>query len=489
MNKVHIQTLGCARNDVDSEELAGRLAAGGFVLVDDPAEAETVVVNTCGFIEQAKKDSIDTLLAAADFKESGTTKAIVAVGCMAERYGAQLAEVLPEADAVLGFDDYADIADRLRSILAGGSHEAHVPRDRRKLLPIAPTDRQRAAGRIVTPGHAPLPEGLAPATGPRVIRRRLGSGPAAPLKIASGCDRRCAFCAIPAFRGSYLSRPAADIIAEARWLVEQGVKEVLLVSENTSSYGKDLPGVNLETLLPQLSRVDGLEWIRVSYLQPAEIRPGMLEVMLDTGKVVPYFDLSFQHAAPRVLRRMRRFGDPDSFLGLVERIRAVEPRAGIRSNVIAGFPGETESDVETLRESNVIAGFPGETESDVETLREFIIDANLDFLGVFGYSDEEGTEGEGLDAHLDQAEVDARRELLADVANMVCESRAAERVGERTVVLVEETGAGGASGRAPHQGPETDGVVELPGADARIGQFIEVELIDVTGIDMVGEPR
>ena len=469
MNKVHIQTLGCARNDVDSEELAGRLAAGGFVLVDDPAEAETVVINTCGFIEQAKKDSIDTLLAAADLKESGTTKAVVAVGCMAERYGAQLAGVLPETDAVLGFDDYADIADRLRSILAGVSHEAHVPRDRRKLLPIAPTDRQRAAGRIVTPGHAPLPEGLAPATGPRVIRRRLGSGPAAPLKIASGCDRRCAFCAIPAFRGAYLSRPVADIIAEARWLVEQGVKEVLLVSENTSSYGKDLPGVNLETLLPQLSRVDGLEWIRVSYLQPAEIRPGMLEVMFDTEKVVPYFDLSFQHAAPGVLRRMRRFGDPDSFLGLIERIRAAEPAAGIRSNVIAGFPGETES--------------------DVETLREFIIDANLDFLGVFGYSDEDGTEGEGLNAHLDQAEVEARREMLTDVANLVCESRSAERVGERTVVLVEETDADGASGRAPHQGPETDGVVELPGADLRIGQFIEVEFIDATGIDMVGEPR
>ena len=469
MNKVHIQTLGCARNDVDSEELAGRLAAGGFVLVDDPAEAETVVVNTCGFIEQAKKDSVDTLLAAADLKESGTTKAVVAVGCMAERYGAQLAGALPETDAVLGFDDYADIADRLRSILAGGSHEAHVPRDRRELLPLTPADRPQAAGRVVTPGHTPLPEGLAPATGPRVIRRRLGSGPAAPLKIASGCDRRCAFCAIPAFRGAYLSRPVADIIAEARWLVEQGVKEVLLVSENTSSYGKDLPGVNLETLLPQLSRVDGLEWIRVSYLQPAEIRPGMLEVMLDTGKVVPYFDLSFQHAAPGVLRRMRRFGDPDSFLGLIERIRAAEPEAGIRSNVIAGFPGETES--------------------DVETLREFIIDANLDFLGVFGYSDEDGTEGEGLNAHLDQAEVEARREMLTDVANLVCESRAAERVGERTVVLVEETDAGGASGRAPHQGPETDGVVELPGADARIGQFIEVEFIDATGIDMVGEPR
>ena len=468
MNKVHIQTLGCARNDVDSEELAGRLAAGGFVLVDDPAEAETVVVNTCGFIEQAKKDSVDTLLAAADLKETGTTKVVVAVGCMAERYGAQLAGALPEADAVFGFDDYADIADRLRVILSGGSHEAHIPRDRRELLPLTPVDRPQVAGQIVTPGHTPLPEGLAPATGPRVTRRRLGSGPTAPLKIASGCDRRCAFCAIPAFRGAYLSRPVADIVAEARWLVEQGVKEVLLVSENTSSYGKDLPGASLETLLPQLSRVDGLEWIRVSYLQPAEIRPGMLEVMLDTDKVVPYFDLSFQHAAPGVLRRMRRFGDPDTFLGLIERIREPDPAAGIRSNVIAGFPGETES--------------------DVETLREFIIEANLDVLGVFGYSDEDGTEAEGLDSHLDQAEVEARREMLADVANMVCESRAAERVGERSVVLVEETDADGASGRAPHQGPDTDGVVELPGTDLRIGQFIEVEFIDATGIDMVGEP-
>lgn len=155
MNKVHIQTLGCARNDVDSEELAGRLAAGGFVLVDDPAEAETVVVNTCGFIEQAKKDSVDTLLAAADLKETGTTKVVVAVGCMAERYGAQLAGALPETDAVFGFDDYADIADRLRVILAGGSHEAHIPRDRRELLPLTPVDRPQAAGRIVTPGHTP----------------------------------------------------------------------------------------------------------------------------------------------------------------------------------------------------------------------------------------------------------------------------------------------------------------------------------------------
>ncbi|MDO5067392.1 MAG: 30S ribosomal protein S12 methylthiotransferase RimO [Propionibacteriaceae bacterium] len=466
-NKVHIQTLGCARNDVDSEELAGRLEAGGFQLVADPAEAETVVVNTCGFVEQAKKDSIDTLLAAADLKEDGHTRAVVAVGCMAERYGVQLAQELPEADAVLGFDDYADIADRLRHILAGGSHESHIPRDRRTLLPLAPAERPAAAHGVATPGHAPLPDGLAPASGPRVQRRRIGSGPAASLKIASGCDRRCSFCAIPAFRGSYLSRPVAELVAEARWLVSEGAKEVLLVSENTSSYGKDLSDASLEQLLRELSRVDGLEWIRVSYLQPAELRPGMLEAMLTTDKVVPYFDLSFQHAAPSVLRRMRRFGDPESFLKIISRIREAAPGAGIRSNVIAGFPGESEH--------------------DVEVLRQFIIDANLDVLGVFGYSDEEGTEGARLDGHLDAEEIEARREMLADLATTVCEERAAERVGERARVLVEENGPT-LLGRAPHQGPETDGVVEIIGqATAGVGEFMEVTFVAAEGIDLIGE--
>lgn len=468
MSKVHIQTLGCARNDVDSEELAGRLDAGGFQLVADPTEADIVVVNTCGFVEQAKKDSVDTLLAAADLKDQGQAKAVVAVGCMAERYGIELARELPEADAVLGFDQYADIADRLKHILAGGTHESHVPRDRRKLLPLAPIDRAAAAVSVATPGHAPLPEGLAPSSGPRVVRRRMAGGPAASLKIASGCDRRCAFCAIPTFRGSYLSRPVDDILTEARWLASEGVKEVLLVSENTSSYGKDLGGASLEMLLPQLARVDGLEWIRVSYLQPAELRPSMLEAMLSTDKVVPYFDLSFQHASAPVLRRMRRFGDPDSFLSLISKIRDANPAAGIRSNVIAGFPGETEA--------------------DVETLRQFIIEARLDVLGVFGYSDEDGTEGERLDGHLDPEEVDRRRTVLADVAEEVCEARALDRIGEFSQVLVEETGEG-AVGRALHQGPETDGSVEIRHAVVAAGDIVTVEFIDAEGIDMVGELR
>ena len=468
LRSVHIASLGCARNDVDSEELAARLELGGFTLVADPENAETVVVNTCGFVEQAKKDSIDTLLAAADLKDEGAVRSVVAVGCMAERYGVELAKELPEADAVLGFDDYADIADRLRSILDGERHVSHVPRDRRQLLPITPAARPAAAGGVATPGHAPLPDGLAPATGPRALRRRLDDGPSASLKIASGCDRRCAFCAIPAFRGSYLSRPVEELEAEARWLVENGAKELFLVSENTSSYGKDLGAeVRLESLLRRLSRVDGLEWIRVSYLQPAEIRPSMLEAMLGTEKVVPYFDLSFQHAARPVLRAMRRFGDADSFLDLIGQIRSAAPRAGIRSNVIAGFPGETEA--------------------DVEILRRFIVDASLDVLGVFGYSDEDGTEGVGLPGHLPEEEIEERRAMLADVAVDVCEARAADRVGEGVVVLVESTD-GEVVGRAEHQAPETDGAVTLTGVgDARVGRLVPARVVDSAGIDLIAE--
>ncbi|QXT63941.1 30S ribosomal protein S12 methylthiotransferase RimO [Tessaracoccus palaemonis] len=469
---VHIASLGCARNDVDSEELAARLELGGFTLTDDPTSAETVVVNTCGFVEQAKKDSIDTLLAAADLKDGGTVRSVVAVGCMAERYGVQLADELPEADAVLGFDDYADIADRLKGILDGDRHISHVPRDRRTLLPLTPMARQAAADRIATPGHRhePLPAGLAPATGPRALRRRLSGGPSANLKIASGCDRRCAFCAIPAFRGSYLSRPIDELIAEAQWLAEQGVRELFLVSENTSSYGKDLgPDTRLEALLPELSLVDGIDWIRVSYLQPAEIRPSMLDAMLGTEKVVPYFDLSFQHASPTVLRSMRRFGDPDSFLSLISTIRDAAPAAGIRSNVIAGFPGETAR--------------------DVEILRDFIVEANLDVMGVFGYSDEEGTEGVTLPGHLEPAEVEERRAMLADLAIEVCEARAADRIGEEIVVLVESDEDGESVGRGAHQAPETDGSTTLSGFAGRVGELVRAVVVDAAGIDLIAEAQ
>jgi ribosomal protein S12 methylthiotransferase len=476
---VALLTLGCARNDVDSEELAGRLAADGWQLVDDAAEAEIAVVNTCGFVDAAKKDSIDTLLAAADLKGNGVTKAVVAVGCLAERYGVQLANELPETDAVLSFDDYQQISERLGTILAGGHLPAHTPSDRRKLLPLAPTRRQ-AGGAALPPGHmiADLPEGLAPASGPRTPRRRLDDGPSASLKLASGCDRRCSFCAIPSFRGAFLSRRPADILAEARWLAEQGVREIVLVSENSTSYGKDLGDLRLlETLLPELAAVDGLDWIRISYLQPAELRPGLVDAMASTEKVVPYFDLSFQHSAPQVLRRMRRFGDTERFLELLGTVRSKLPAAGARSNFIVGFPAETEE--------------------EYLELQRFLTEARLDAIGVFGYSDEDGTEAAGFDGKLDQDLIDERAAALADLAEELVAQRAAERVGETVTVLVEsldESLDGDepvAEGRAAHQGPETDGSVRLTGPEAaglRVGEMITAVVVDSEGVDLIARP-
>lgn len=459
LRTVALVTLGCARNEVDSEELAGRLAADGFQLVDDPETASTVVVNTCGFVESAKKDSVDTLLAAADLKESGVTQAVVAVGCMAERYGSELAESMPEADAVLGFDDYAEIGARLRSILAGEQQHPHTPQDRRKLLPITPAER--AESDLYVPGHGE--------------RRRLDSGPMAPLKLASGCDRRCSFCAIPSFRGAFVSRRPSDVIAEARWLAGEGVKELFLVSENSTSYGKDLGDLRLlETILPELAAIDGIDRVRVSYLQPAETRPGLVKAIATTPGVADYFDLSFQHAAPTVLRRMRRFGDPESFLSLLESARNYAPSLGARSNFIVGFPGETEA--------------------EFQTLCDFITEARLDAVGVFGYSDEDGTEAEGFDDKLPDEVIAERVAHLTDLAEELTAQRAAERVGESVRVLVEsvedEDGEFVIEGRAACQGPEVDGATYLVGDGLElvaVGDFVRATVVDTEGVDLLAE--
>ncbi len=467
---VALVTLGCARNEVDSEELAGRLEADGFLLVDDPADADTVVVNTCGFVEAAKKDSVDTLLQAADLKDTGRTQAVVAVGCLAERYGKDLAESLPEADAVLGFDDYPDIAARLRSIVAGETHQAHTPQDRRRLLPISPAERD--ATTLSVPGHAVATSGDVgiggPVTGPRGLRRRLDGGPMAPLKLASGCDRRCTFCAIPAFRGSFVSRRPADVLAEAHWLASQGARELFLVSENSTSYGKDLGDLRLlEMLLPELAAVDGVDRVRVSYLQPAETRPGLIEAIATTPGVVPYFDLSFQHASATVLRRMRRFGDPESFLGLLDQARRLAPTAGVRSNVIVGFPGETED--------------------ELQTLCDFLVAARMDVTGVFGYSDEDGTEAATYDGKLDEDEVRARTEHVQSLVEELNAQRAEERIGEVVEVLVESVDEGEVAGRAAHQGPEVDGTTYLPGATAEVGALVSAVVVATDGVDLIAE--
>ncbi len=478
-------TLGCARNEVDSEELAARLAEAGWELTGDAEDAPVVLVNTCGFIQAAKEESIDVLLDAA---AGGAT--VVAAGCLAERYGAGLAEAMPEAQ-VLGFDDYEDIAARLDAVAAGVRWAAHEPRDRRRLLPLAPADRPGTAtahvpghGQQTTrekPGHSgaarsgwpdsgrvpDLPAGIAPASGPRVLRRRLGDGPVAPLKIASGCDRRCTFCAIPAFRGAFVSRPPADLVAEAGWLAEHGARELLLVSENSTSYGKDLGDLRLlESLLPQLAGVPGIHRVRVSYLQPAEVRPGLIDVLASTPGVARYFDLSFQHASGTVLRSMRRFGDGDRFLQLIDQIRALAPEAGIRSNFIVGFPGETEA--------------------DVAVLQDFLAAARLDAIGIFGYSDEDGTEAARLPGQLSEDVIAGRVEELAGLADELMADRAAARIGSRVDLIIDEVLPDGSYlGRAEHQAPEVDGATEVHSERAlAIGDLVAADITASDGVDL-----
>ncbi len=475
--RVALVTLGCARNEVDSEELAGRLAAEGFELVAEVDDAQAVLVNTCGFIEAAKRESVDTLMSVGGVTPDGARRAVVAVGCMAERYGRDLAAELPEADAVLGFDDYPQIAQRLQTIIAGGSVDSHVPRDRRTLLPMAPADRHGASVHVPGHGGPSATDAVASAAsvapgeqiGPGWMRRRIGSGPVASLKIASGCDRRCAFCAIPSFRGSFVSRPAAEVVAEARWLAGTGVRELVLVSENSTSYGKDFgnPGA-LESLLEELSEVEGIERIRVAYLQPAEVRPGLIATMLDLPRVADHFDLSFQHASAPLLRRMRRFGGTRAFLELIATIRAGSSQAGIRSNVIVGFPGETAR--------------------DVEELIDFLGAAQLDAVGVFGYSEEDGTEAAGMPGALDEDEIRTRVSEVSSVVDEVMAQRAEQRIGSTVDVLVEVLGATSAEGRAAHQGPEDGTTTVHLSPEVRthveVGTTLRARVVGSEGVDL-----
>ena len=455
---VAIVTMGCARNEVDSEELAGRLAADGWTLVSDVESAEVAVVNTCGFIESAKKDSIDALLEANSLKGHGKTRAVVAVGCMAERYGQELAKALPEADGILGFDDYQDISARLQSIVSGNAHTPHVPRDRRSLLPIAPADRPAARDEAYASSLG---------AGGSLFRKRLGDAPWAPLKIASGCDRRCSFCAIPYFRGSFISRKPTEIIEEGRWLAQNGVSELFLVSENTTSYGKDLGDLKLmEKILPEFAAIEGVERVRLSYLQPAEMRPSLLQAMIESEKVAPYFDLSFQHTSPTVLRRMRRFGDSEKFLHLINQIRALSPEAGIRSNFIVGFPGETQA--------------------DFDDLANFISAAKLDAIGIFGYSDEDNTEALDLSDKVDEDLIKSRVESLSSLADEMVSMRATARIGENVRVLIEDSEL--QEGRAAHQGPEVDGTTSFIDTNFEVGQYIDAVIIDSMGADLVARP-
>jgi ribosomal protein S12 methylthiotransferase len=349
-----------------------------------------------------------------------------------------------------------------------------VARDRRTLLPITPASRQPSAPASYS---STVVDPAAPWTGPGggVFRRRLSGGVVAPLKIASGCDRRCSFCAIPSFRGAFVSRRPPEILAEARWLAANNVRELVLVSENSTSYGKDLGNLRLlEEVLPDLAATEGIERVRISYLQPAELRPGLIEVIASTPGVAPYFDLSFQHASGRVLRAMRRFGDRERFLALLDQIRDLSPEAGVRSNFIVGFPGESAE--------------------DLTELELFLSHAGLDAIGIFGYSDEDGTEAASLPGQLEQAEISRRVEEFASLADELMTQRAESRLGETLDVLIEEAADDGLPGRylgrAAHQAPEVDGVTTVVSpAPLAAGDMVRAVVTDSEGVDLIADVK
>lgn len=468
---VAVVTLGCGRNDVDSDQVAGSLVASGLDLVDEPGDADVVLVNTCTFIAPARQDSIDTVLAACDLD-----KPVLVIGCMAQRYGAELSEALPEAAGVLGFADYPRLPAIVHTLLEGGT-VADAPARHEPVRAALPL--------LVGGGAATPPARVAPDAPPNVVFpvRTVPRGPWAYLKIAGGCDRVCTFCTIPSFRGRYASRPLDEVLAEARWLVDNRVRELVCVSENTTSWGKDLPGGRRlqADLIRGFEQIDGLERVRLLYLQPAEIIPELLDAMAASPVVAPYYDLSLQHASGSVLRRMARSGDPDRFLSLIGSIRERDPSAVFRSSFITGFPGETER--------------------DVDLLEDFLREARLDWTGFFTFSVEDGVPSATMPDQVEAAVAEARRDRLVEVAEAVAEDAAAAFVGRRLRVLVEEVEDGDlahaaqggsavptAVGRSYRESPETDGEVRLPGCDIPIGRMVDVDVVDAVGLDLVARP-
>jgi ribosomal protein S12 methylthiotransferase len=455
---VAIVTLGCGRNEVDSQNAAGMLAAAGYRVVADPEQADAVVVNTCAFVEAAKRESIETILDAAALKDQGRARTVLVTGCLAERYTDELRVELPEADAIVPFADYG----RLPELLAGPAAPAGA------VLPAVPSGLPSLvpAGRRALPMVFPTPPGAAfPARAP-------APGPVALVKLAEGCDRDCSFCAIPSFRGRFRSRRPTEILDEVAWLAGQGVSEVCLVAENSTSYGKDLGGREaLIHLLRDLAGIDGLRRVRLNYLQPDELTPGLLEEMAANPVVCSYFDLSLQHASVPVLRRMRRGGSAERFLELVGRIRALDPDAAFRSNFILGFPGEGRA--------------------DVRELEAFLEAARLDWVAFFAWSPEDGTAALDLDGRVPPATARARVERVQELQDRVLAEAQAAWVGRRLEVLVERVEPGGAAeGRSFREAPDADGVVRVERVPATlsVGEYLPVEVTAAQGPELLARP-
>ncbi len=430
--KFWVETLGCPKNSVDSDKVTGSLLADGYVPATSADSADLVVVNTCAFIEEARQESIDTILGLSDTRQDGAE--LVVTGCLAERYGKELAESLPEVDRVVGF---------------GGP----IVSQERGWVPVS-LGVGRSAGAVPVSATVPAP---VPAFDLLNMPRPAPSAPWAYLKVAEGCDRACGFCAIPSFRGKQRSRDRHALVGEAESLAEGGVREIVLVAQDLASYGRD-QGVGSKQIVELIDEVaDIVDRVRLLYLYPSELTDGLIDAICRTG--VPYFDLSLQHVSRPLVRRMRRWGDGARYLERIRDIRSREPDAVFRSNFIVGYPGETET--------------------DHDELLAFVEEAQLDWCGFFSYSEEEGTYAADLDESVPDMLVHERLMELRGMQDDITAYRRDALVGRTVSVLVDEPSVG----RSHREAPEIDGVVNLP-ESCPVGEIVDVEVVAAEGPDV-----
>ena len=438
-NTVGIVSLGCAKNRVDAELMMYKLNEAGFKLVQDAAMADAAIINTCGFIESAKQESIDEILELAQLKKEGKIKAIIVTGCLAERYNSELMKELSEVDAVIGIGKNADIAAVVRKALDGEKVEAFP--DKLDL---------------------PLDGGRVQSTEPHW----------AYLKIADGCDNCCTYCAIPLIRGKFRSRKMEDIVAEAERLVRNGVKEINVIAQDTTRYGEDNYGrLMLPELLKKLCRIDGLQWIRILYCYPDRITDELLDVMREEDKIVNYIDLPLQHCNGRILKAMNRRGDKESLTALIRRIREKVPGVVLRTTLITGFPGETDD--------------------DFEELSAFVEEMQFERLGCFAYSQEEDTPAALMDDQIDEDIKQHRAEIISEQEAVIMNDWCEKLIGKEIDVLVDgfDRYAECWFGRSVYDAPEVDPCVFFTVSDRKpqAGETVRVKITDHIDCDLTGE--
>lgn len=432
--RIGFVTLGCPKNEVDSDRMKALVLRAGLVVAEDPTDAEIIVLNTCGFIRDAVEEGVEVAFDLVQWRDEAPGRRLVIAGCMVSRYGAELEDSLTEADAFVSVADEPRIAQLLLALAGIGPDE---------------------------PAAAIAPAGQTPARTPV-------EAPSAYLQISDGCFRSCAYCTIPAIRGPYRSKPLPELLDEARFLVASGAQELVLIGQDTSAWGRDLPGTEtLADVVRAVARVEGLSWLRIMYVQPDGVTDELLSVMAEEPTVCAYLDIPLQHASRDVLRAMRRSGSAEEFLGLLDRIRLRLPDIALRTTLIAGFPGESDA--------------------DVRQLLTFIDAAGFDYVGVFPYSPEAGTEAASMPGLPSKRTRVARAQRLRDAADAVGIAHAEALVGKELEVLVEGVDEEGVTvGRWRGQAPEVDGVVLLD-KQAETGSLVMARVVDSLGYDLVAE--